>query len=59
MLVEADLDIPEALSQIESLLFDEQGLSAMSEASRSQGRTEVADQVAELLIARFDSAASS
>ena len=49
VLTEAELDIPQALDRITSALADEAGLEAMSEASRAQGRLEVAEQVADLL----------
>ena len=53
VMVEADLDIPEALQTIEALLRDDAALAEMATKSKAQGRTEVADQVAELLISRF------
>ena len=58
VMVESELDINQALQQIEHLLFDESQLSVMAESSRKQGRTEVADQVAEILISRFSDASN-
>ena len=51
--VESELDINQALEQIEALLFDEPKLAEMASCSKRQGRTEVAAQVAEILISRF------
>ena len=56
VMVESELDINQALTQIENLLYDQEQLNTMAAASKSQGRTEVADQVAEILIARFGDA---
>jgi UDP-N-acetylglucosamine--N-acetylmuramyl-(pentapeptide) pyrophosphoryl-undecaprenol N-acetylglucosamine transferase len=55
VLLEADLNITQAVSDLESRLGDSQALEAMAAASKAQGRTGVADQVADLLIARFAS----
>ena len=46
------------IQQIEDLLFNEAQLSAMADASKQQGKTEVADQVAEILISRFSDAST-
>jgi len=54
VLVEADLDIPKALLDIEGRLQDSQALEAMAAASKSQGKTEVAEHVADLLVSRFE-----
>lgn len=51
--VEQGLDIPTAIERIGMLLRNEMALEAMSTASKEQGRTEAAQEVAELLIERF------
>jgi len=55
VLVEEGLDIPEAVTTIERHLHDTDALSAMAAASKGQGRLEVANHVADLLISRFSS----
>ena len=49
VLLEAELDAPSALADLGALLADPDALSAMSAASKSQGRLDVAAQVADLL----------
>ncbi len=49
MLVERELDIPNALNRIARLLRDPQALEVMADASRQLGRPDTAQQVAELL----------
>ncbi|MCB9791741.1 MAG: undecaprenyldiphospho-muramoylpentapeptide beta-N-acetylglucosaminyltransferase [Alphaproteobacteria bacterium] len=53
VVTEKDLDIPDALDRIAALLGDADALAAMSEASRAQGKLEVAERVADLIEARF------
>ena len=56
VLTESDLDIPLALRDIEKKLQDSAALEQMASASKTQGRLDVAEQVAEILISRFSSA---
>jgi len=54
VLVEKNLDMTQAVSDIEARLMDTKSLSAMAAASKKQGRLGVAERVAEILISRFD-----
>jgi len=49
VVVEAGLDIPAVLDRITSLLGDAAALEAMAEASKAQGRLDVANDVADLV----------
>ena len=51
--VEKNLDVNHTLSRITQLLRQSSALESMSQASRSQGKTEVAQQVAMLLETTF------
>ncbi|MCB9759213.1 MAG: undecaprenyldiphospho-muramoylpentapeptide beta-N-acetylglucosaminyltransferase [Alphaproteobacteria bacterium] len=56
VIVEKNLDIPAALDRIDALLKDADALAAMSEASRRQGKLDVAERVADLIEGRFGAA---
>ncbi|MCP4807469.1 MAG: undecaprenyldiphospho-muramoylpentapeptide beta-N-acetylglucosaminyltransferase [Proteobacteria bacterium] len=53
VLTEDGLDIPKALDRMSRMLRDRHQLDAMSQASKAQGRLEVATDVADLLESRF------
>jgi UDP-N-acetylglucosamine--N-acetylmuramyl-(pentapeptide) pyrophosphoryl-undecaprenol N-acetylglucosamine transferase len=55
VLVEKDLDMTKAVSDIETRLHDSEALKTMALTSKAQGRLGVAENVAEILISRFAS----